>query len=245
MSMAKNAVITGSNRGIGKSLVRVFAENGYNIWACVRKPGDEFERELAELADSTGAEIKPVYFDLSDEAEIKRGMREIFSEKRPVDVLINNAGIAYGAPMNMTSMAKLRDIFEVNVFAQVQIMQLVSRRMIARKSGNIINMCSVSGIETTPGSFAYGASKASLIWITRLAAAELGEYNIRVNGIAPGYIDTEMGRMNGDESITVERAALKRLGSPEEIAKTALFLASEDASFITGQIISADGGRIL
>ncbi|MDE7281610.1 MAG: SDR family oxidoreductase, partial [Ruminiclostridium sp.] len=176
---------------------------------------------------------------------LKKGVKEILAAKKPIDVLINNAGMIYGATMNMLPLGKLEEVFRVNVFAQVQMMQLVSRRMIAQKSGRIINMCSALGMEIAPGSLAYGSSKAALIWITKLAAAELGEYNINVNGIAPGYIDTDMGRTNDNQREVIEKTVLKRLGTPAEVADTALFLASPESSFMTGQIISVDGGRLL
>ncbi len=197
----KNAIITGSNRGIGKAMVSVFASNGYNIWACARKQSDEFEEFLRTESDTNNVWIHPVYFDLRNEDEIKAGIKLILSEKKNIDVLINNAGIAHGGLLTMTSIDKLREVFEVNLFGQVLIMQLVSRTMMKQGSGCIINMCSVGGIEAMPGYLAYGSSKASMIWITRSLSKELGPYNIRVNGIAPGLIDTEMGHYKSDRAL--------------------------------------------
>ncbi len=241
-----NAIITGSNRGIGKSLVSEFAAAGYNIWACARTQSDEFEQELQQLSSEHNVEIKPVYFDLSDEAAVRTGIMSILKEKKPVDVLINNAGVAHGGLLAMTPVSKMREVYEVNVFAQVQIMQLVSRQMMKQKSGCIINMCSVGGIETNPGYLAYGSSKAALIWITRSASRELGKYNIRVNGIAPGLVDTDMGNYKSSEEKekVLARMSLDRTGTPEEIAKAALYIASDDASYMTGHIMVLDGGRV-
>ena len=114
--------------------------------------------------------------------------------------------------------------------------------MIRQKRGCIINLCSVGGIEAQPGYLAYGSSKAAMIWVTRCASRELGAYNIRVNGIAPGLIDTDMGGFKTDKER--ERTSLGRLGRPEEIAAAALYLASDEAAFMTGQIMVLDGGRV-
>lgn len=244
--MKKTIVITGANRGIGRACVKTFAEQGYGIWACARKPSEVFEADMAAEAARTGASITPVYFDLLNEEEVQSGIKAILSEKRDVDVLLNCAGIPYGGLFTMTPMDKLREIYQVNVFAQVQIMQLIARRMMRQKWGCIINLCSVGGIETQPGYLAYGSSKAAMIWITRCASRELGPYNIRVNGIAPGLIDTDMGgfKSEAEREKVLERTSLNRVGRPEEVAAAAVYLASEDAAFMTGHIMVLDGGRI-
>ena len=241
----KYAIITGSNRGIGKSLVREFAKQGYNIFACARKQNDFFEAFIYDVSIKENVIIEPIYFDLSNEKEVIEGIKQILGKKVRIDVLINNAGIAHGGLMAMTPISTIREVYEINVFAQIQIMQLVSRKMMKQQSGCIINMCSVGGIETNPGYLAYGSSKAALIWITKSVAKELGMYNIRVNGIAPGLIDTELGHYKSDEELkkVIDRMSLKRMGKPEEIAKAAVYLASADAGYITGQILVLDGGR--
>lgn len=245
MLRGKNAVITGSNRGIGRASVERFAANGANVWACARAQSDEFEQDMAALAEKYGVRIKPVYFDLSDSKEIERGMKEIFSEKLPIDILLNNAGVAHGALFMMTSLETMKQVYEVNVFAQVQIMQLCARKMMRRKSGCIINMCSVGGINTDPGYLAYGSSKAALVWITKSVSKELGRYGIRVNGIAPGLIDTDMGMYKSPEELEKvrNRMSLDRTGKPEEVADAAVYLASDKASYMTGHILVLDGGR--
>lgn len=241
-----NALITGCNRGIGKSLVEHFSEAGYNIWACARKKDTEYEEMLKNISNNTKTWIKPVYFDLNSEIEINEGIKEILNDKKDIDVLINNAGMAYGGLFTMTSILKLKEVYQVNVFAQVRIMQLIARRMIKQKKGCIINMCSVGGIETNPGYLAYGSSKAALIWITKAISRELGVHNIRVNGIAPGLIETDMGNYKSDYELqkVIERMSIHRMGKPEEIAAAALYIASEEASYMTGQILVLDGGRI-
>lgn len=244
--LEKNAVITGSNRGIGKALVRAFAKKGYNIWACARKENEELEAESAQLAQECGVWIRPVYFDLAVEEEVKTAVKEILKEKRKIDVLVNNAGIPYGGLLQMTSLAKLREVYEVNVFAQVLMIQMISRQMMKQRNGVILNMCSVGGMEYNPGYLAYGSSKAAMIWITKSLAKELAPYQIRVNGIAPGLIDTDMGNYKSEEELqkVLDRTPMHRMGMPEEVAEAAVFLASEEASYVTGHIMVVDGGRL-
>ena len=244
--MKKTIIITGANRGIGRACVKAFSEQGYDIWACARKPSEAFEADMAAETARTGASITPIYFDLLNEEEVQSGVKKILSEKRDVDVLLNCAGIPYNGLFTMTPMDKLREVYQVNVFAQVQIMQLVARRMMRQKRGCIINLCSVGGIEAQPGYLAYGSSKAAMIWITRCASRELGPYNVRVNGIAPGLIDTDMGgfKSEAERDKVLARTSLNRMGRPEEVAAAAVYLASEDASFMTGHIMVLDGGRV-
>ena len=156
------------------------------------------------------------------------------------------AGIPYSGLLTMTPLEKLREVYQVNVFAQVQIMQLVARRMMRQKQGCIINLCSAGGIEAQPGYLAYGSSKAAMIWMTRCVSRELGAWNIRVNGIAPGLVDTDMGGFKSDaeREKMLERTSLGRLGQPEEIAAAAVYLASKEAAFMTGHIMVLDGGRV-
>ena len=242
----KNVIITGAKRGIGRTVLELFVKNGANVWACGRQPDDTFEEEMKELAGTYGVRITPVYFDLTDEEAVKAGIMQIIKEKIQIDVLVNNAGVAYGGLFTMTPLAKLKEVFQINYFAQIQIMQLVLRAMMKQKCGCIINMASVGGIETAPGYLAYGSSKAALIYATKSVSHEVGRYGIRVNAIAPGLVETDMGSFKSQEELEkiIERSSLHRKARPEEIANCALFLASDQASFITGQTLIADGGRI-
>ena len=245
MLKGKNAIITGANRGIGKAIMEAFAEKGVNIWACARQASDEFEEYIDKLSKDNDVWITPVYFDLNDEDAIKRSIKSITGEKKSIDILVNNAGIAYGGLMQMTPVDKLKEVFQVNYFAPVMIMQLISRVMQRQKSGSMINIASVGGLETNPGYLAYGSSKASLIWATRSIAKELGIYNVRVNAVAPGLTDTAMGNYKSEEELkkTIDRTGLKRMADPKEIANAVVFLASDEASFLTGEIMKVDGGR--
>lgn len=246
MLSGKNAIITGSRKGIGRSITEEFAKNGANIWACARAKDATFETDMAELSSRYGVSIKPLYFDLTDSGQLKAAVRQIRSEKCPVDILVNNAGVPFGGTLHMTPVEKLREVFETNFFSQIELTQLITRFMMRQKSGVVINIASVGGIESGPGYLAYGSSKAALIYATKTMSHELGEYGIRVNAIAPGLTDTQMGAYKSDEETrkVLERSSLHRMGRPEEIAACAAFLASDRASFITGQVLVADGGRL-
>ena len=243
----KTAIITGTRRGIGKKICEVFAEQGANIYACARKQNDEFELWISELASSNNVVIKPVYFDLADESSIKAGLKTIFADRISIDILVNNAGMADGSILTMTSLSRLHEVFDVNYFAPIQMMQLVSRKMMKQKSGSIINIVSVAGLEAQPGYLSYGSSKAALIWATRSVSKELGQYGIRVNAVAPGMIKTDMGgqyKTEDELQKTIDRTGLRRMGEANEIANAVIFLASDKASFINGEILQVDGGRI-
>lgn len=241
----KTAIITGSNRGIGKEILLRFAEAGADIWACARQENAEFEEFLEKISSQCHVQIRPVYFDLQEEGQVKSAMQSIIKQKQAIDILVNNAGIAHGASFQMTSMDKLKEVFEVNYFSQILIMQMVSRYMMRQKKGSIINMASVGGIEANPGYLAYGSSKAALIWATRCLAKEMGAHGVRVNAVAPGLTETSMGHYKSEQEIekVIARTSLHRMGKPQEIADAVLYLASEQSSFMTGQILSVDGGR--
>ncbi|MHB8062986.1 MAG: SDR family NAD(P)-dependent oxidoreductase [Ruminiclostridium sp.] len=241
----KNAIITGSNRGIGKATLEVFAENGANIWACARKRTEEFETECRILAGEYGVIITPIYFDFSDSEQIKSGIRNIVSENKKIDILVNNAGIVGNKNLfQMTAMEDIKKVFEVNFFSPMFLAQSISRIMAKKNTGNIINIASIAGIDGDPAQFEYVTSKAALIGATKKLAIELGRQGIRVNAIAPGPTNTTMSSELKDElfQATIGKTIMKRLGEPIEIAKAVLFLASDMSSFITGQVLRVDGG---
>ena len=241
----KNTVITGCNRGIGKEIVRVFAENGANIWACVRKESETFSKYINNLEQKHSVSINPVYFDLSDEEQIKTGVKTIKETKEPVDILVNNAGAIFKALFQMTSMKKLKEMFEINYFSQMLLTQYISRIMMRQKSGSIINISSSAALEGNEGRTAYASAKAAMITSTKVLAKELAPYNIRVNAVAPGLTQTEMMESSTPEDAlkeTLNRICMKRGGQPEEIANSVLFLASDLSSYMTSQVLRVDGG---
>ena len=245
MLTGKNAIITGSNRGIGRAIVEKFAQNGANIWACCRKKNEEFESDMAELAKKNGVWIKPVYFDLDTEESIKEGLQSIFDEKLPINILVNNAGVTAEGLLNQVSIDSIRKVFDINFFSQLVMIQRVSKKMIRNRGGVIINLASIAGMMPLPGRTAYGGSKAAVIWMTQSQARELAPFHIRVNAMAPGTIDTDMIKHYSEDQISqfAADACERRIGTAEEVAKVALFLASDQSSFVNGQIIRVDGGR--
>ena len=240
----KTVLITGCNRGIGKAMLTAFAEAGAKVIACTRKEDESFTQYCQELTTKTGSEIIQYHFDLTDEESIKAFISAFYKTKQRVDVLINNAGVVTKGLLQMTPIQKIKDVFQINFFAQVQITQGISKLMMRQKSGIIINMASIGGIDAYPAYVSYGCSKAAMIYFTKTMAQELAPYGIRVNALAPSMVKTDMQVEMGEEANEeiMRRTALKRNADPEEIAKLALFMASDESSFITGQIYRIDGG---
>lgn len=240
----KTAIITGCNRGIGKAILEVFAENGADIFACVRKESEEFTNVVARLVEKTGASISQVYFDFSEREQIKGGIKTIISSKKKIDILVNNAGVASGSFFLMTSSLDLKHVFEINYFSQIFFTQGISRYMMRFNSGSIINIASTAGLIGDAGNISYGSSKAALIFATKIMATELGASNIRVNAIAPSITKTDMfDQMEGKaRNKLIESCALQRPAEAVEIANVALFLASHLSSYVTGQVLRVDGG---
>lgn len=240
----KNVLITGCNRGIGKEILTNFASQGTNIIACIRTNSEDFSSYLDILRYRYNINIEVIQIDLIDPKSITDAMRDIFRRKIVVDILINNAGIAFGSFLSMTSMSKLREVFEINFFSQVLITQYVAKWMQKRKSGVIVNVASIAGIDGMEGYTAYGSSKAAMIYFTKTLSKELATSGIRVNAIAPGLIDTEMARQMDYKAAEkmVAQNSMGRLGNPTEIAELVIYLASDSSSFINGQVIRIDGG---
>ncbi len=245
MLTGKNAIITGSNRGIGLAVVEVFAEQGATVWACARTQSEEFEGRLEEIASKNSAAVTPVYFDVSDKAAAKEAVRKIGRAAGKIDILVNNAGVSFEGFFSMTSFETMQKTMEVNFLSQVYLAQLVSRYMMKAKAGSIVNVASVAGIESEEGGIAYGSSKAAVIFATKTMSLELGPYGIRVNSVSPGFIDTDMwaGRKDEIKEKILSETPLRRQGEPREAANAILFLASDLSSYITRQNIVVDGGR--
>jgi 3-oxoacyl-[acyl-carrier protein] reductase len=240
----KTAVVTGSNKGIGKVVLEVFAENGANLIACARKETPEFIGTLEVLKKKFNVSIYPVYFDLEDPVQVKSAVTLIVGLKLKIDILVNNAGYASGAYFHLTSISELEKMFKINFFSQIQFTQGISRYMTRFKSGSIINMGSTAGLFGDAGMLSYGSSKAALIFATKTIATELGQHNIRVNVIAPSVTRTEMYDQMEENARNklILSSAFKRAAEPIEVANVALFLASELSTFVNGQTIRVDGG---
>lgn len=245
MLNGKNAIITGARRGIGRATVEVFAKNGANIWACARKTDSLFESDMNSMSNKYGVNIWPLYFDVTNEEQVKQAVQTIRKQKINIDALVNVAGIAdESTSFQMTQIGKMRHVFDVNFFAVTQLIQYVSRIMVRQNSGSIVNISSIAGIDGTPAQYEYAASKAAVIGATKNLAREFASNHIRVNCIAPGMIETDMGAQINDalKNEILSKVIMKRLGKPEEIANVAAFLASDLSSFMTGQVLRVDGG---
>ena len=228
-----------------KKILEVFSKNGANIFACVRTVDSQFEAFINETKKNFGNEIIPIQFDLSNEEQIKEAASKILLSKKSIDILVNNAGTVHTSLFQMTSIKKLKEVFEINFFSQTIFTQYILKSMIKNKNGNIIYISSTSGIDGNEGRSAYSSAKAAMIAQAKALSKEVGVHNIRVNAIAPGLTDTDMMKQNTKEQIIKEvtsRTSFKRVGRPEEIANAVLMLSSELSSFITGQVIRVDGG---
>lgn len=246
MLTGKTAIVTGANRGIGLATVEAFAEQGASLWACARTQTDEFEDKIEELSSKYAVTVTPVYFDVTNEAQVKEAVKMIGRDSKAIDILVNNAGISIERLFHMTSIETISKTLEANFLSQVRLSQLVSRFMVRNRTGSIINIASVSGIESEQGSIAYGSSKAAVIFATKTMAVELGKCGIRVNAVSPGFIDTDMWK-NRDEGVRdriLARTPLGRQGTAKEVANVILFLASDMSSYMTGQNLVVDGGRL-
>ncbi|MDR3279823.1 MAG: SDR family oxidoreductase [Synergistaceae bacterium] len=244
MLKGKNVIITGTTRGIGRAMLDAFAQSGANIYAHARHETPEFVAYNRALSEKHGVEIWPVYFDMTDYAEMKAFVKRLMSDKRAIDAVVNNAGITHNALFQMTSPEALRTQFEVNFFSVFIFTQYMAKFMSRQKRGSIINIASTAGEDGNPGKSAYGASKAAIIAMTKSIASELGEIGIRANCIAPGITETEMLATMPPQIVEESKRAadLRRGGLPSEIADAAVFLASDLSSYVTGQTIRVDGG---
>ena len=248
MGLLENKVclVTGCSRGIGHSIAGRFADEGAIVYANARVEGciDDY---CADLTNKTSGTVIPIYFDVTDVSAAKKSFSRINKEQHRLDVLVNNAGVMEDALLGMIRDEVMEDTFEVNVFSVIRLMKLAYKFMSYQKSGSIINLSSIVGIQGNAGQIVYSASKGAVAALTKSAAKELAPYNVRVNAIAPGMIDTDMFRSIGDEKIAEHLANIKmnRLGEPDEVADTAVYLASDLARYVTGQILGVDGGAIV
>ena len=242
----KTAVITGANRGIGLAILTGFAEHGANIYAITRAENNDFLSKCDELSNKYNITITHIYADFSEEEQVKAAAKKILSDKTAIDILVNNVGIGYPLCMfTMTKPDKLRKAFEINFFSSIFLTQQLSRNMMKKRGGSIIFISSSAAFDGG-ANLEYSASKAAIIGASRRMAYELGKYGIRVNALAPGLTDTDMGNSMSeeDEEIALSRNIFGRKAKPEEIADAVTFLASDMSSFITKQVLCVDGGLL-
>lgn len=240
----KVVCITGADGGIGREITKKFAAEGATLILTSIAETPTFNDFVVSLKKDYQVEVYPFCFDLSDEEAIKEGLKAIKALKLKIKVLINNAGMPHLAIVPFTKMSDVKKVFQVNYFAQFQITQGLLGSMVKDGSGVILNAASIAGIDGDPGNAVYGATKASMILFTKVLSKELAPQGIRVNAVAPGLTSTPFADAMGDKAKTSmeQLSSMGRLATPNEIANTYYFLASEEASFINGQVIRVDGG---
>lgn len=242
--MNKNVLITGGTRGIGEAISREFAKKGYNLIINYINSKEKAERLKAELEKIYNINVLTIQADLSDEKAIENMVDIAIDKFGKVDVLVNNAGIVIDKEFEDRTIEDWKQTLNINLIAPFILTKLIGKEMVKNKGGAIINISSTNGINTYyPTSVDYDASKSGLISLTYDSAVELAPY-VRVNCIAPGWVNTEMNKELPADFVKeeTERILVKRFAEPEEIAKVATFLASDDASFINSTIIKVDGG---
>ena len=229
----KVCIITGAGRGIGKVIAEQFIADGAIVYV----------NDL-NLPEVEGA--KPIAFDVTDSNALKAGLMQVYKAEGRIDCIVNNAAIIQNQKLGMVTKPLLEKMYAVNVFAVIDMIQIASRLMARTGGGCFVNMASVTGVVGSPGQVAYSSTKGAVITITKSAAKELAPMKIRVNAVAPGIVKTErfeeLYEATGDKiNERIDKIALGRLGTPQDIANAVAFLASDRASYISGQILGVDG----
>ena len=246
MSERRVALITGATRGIGKEIALELAQNGFDIAVNYRSMQDGME-DLKKEIEAKGVRCEFVGADVANFEQCESMVKETIEKFGKIDVLVNNAGITKDGLIMRMKKEDFEAVININLVGTFNVTRNVIPYMIKQKSGRIINVSSVVGVAGNAGQTNYSASKAGVIGFTKSLAKEVASRNILVNAIAPGFIDTDMTKVLSDavkEGINAQ-IPLKRMGTPKEVAKVVNFLASEDSSYITGQVINIDGGMVM
>ena len=236
------AVVTGAGRGIGKAIAKSFAEEGATVLCISRNP--ENCRSVSEEIRSTGGSADAFPMDVSDKTNIQEVSRTILKRHPKVDILVNNAGIIRDKLFIQISEDDWEQVLLTDLFSAFYICKQFVPFMVRNRWGRVINMASVSGVMGNPGQTNYSAAKAGLIGFTKSLAKELAGRAVTVNAIAPGFIDTQMAQGLGEATLEQVKKVIpsKRLGTVEDVANAAVFLASDEAAYITGQVLHLNGG---
>lgn len=246
MLTGKVALVTGAGRGIGRQIALTLAEYGADV--IVNYNGSEQKaKEVVQEIESMGRKAVAVQCSVADFDACGKMINDMLAEFGHIDILVNNAGITKDNLMIKMTGEDFDAVIATNLKGTFNTMQHMYRPFLKQKAGRIINMSSVSGLLGNAGQANYAASKAGIIGLTKSVAKELASRNITVNAVAPGYIDTDMTQAMTEtaKQAVIEQIPLKRVGTPKDIAETVAFLASDKASYITGQVISVDGGMAI
>lgn len=247
MENPKTAFITGAARGIGKEIALKMAKEGYDVAINYRSLNDELEKLKTEIETNFGVKCALVQGDVSKFEDAERMVKETVEQLGKIDVLVNNAGITKDGLLMRMAKEDFETVVNINLIGTFNVTRNVIPLMIKQKSGRIINISSVVGVTGNAGQTNYSASKAGIIGFTKSLAREVASRNILVNAVAPGFIATDMTSVLSDavkENINTQ-IPLKRMGTAEDVANLVKFLASEEASYITGQVINVDGGMVM
>lgn len=237
-------VVTGGSRGLGLEIAQAFGAAGATVVITARR--EQWLNEAEKLLKDQGVGVHSLVCDVANIASVERVVRQTLELCSKIDVLVNNAGLTWGAPAETMPFERWHQVIEANITGTFLMSQAVGRHMLERKKGVIVNVASIAGFGGGQlNTVGYNASKAAVINLTRALAVEWGSRNIRVNCIAPGMFRTRMTEaiLNRAESVVANTIPMGRIGKPGELAPTVLFLASEGASYITGQVVPIDGGR--
>ncbi|HTM50832.1 MAG TPA: 3-oxoacyl-ACP reductase family protein [Bryobacteraceae bacterium] len=243
----KTALVTGASRGLGRAIALRLAREGAAVAANYREREAEAKSLLAEIRSAGGKAIA-LQAQVGDRTQVYDMVEKARRELGPIDILINNAGVARRGDLGDFDWSQMEGMRNTNVDGLVNVTRAVVDGMKERKSGRIVNLTSVAAFGTSmPGTTFYAATKAAVVTLTRRFAMELGPFGITVNGVAPGFILTDMarsGRSEQDFAAIAEKAMMKRVGAPEDIANAVAFLCAPESGFITAQILTVDGGRM-
>ena len=243
--MAKVALITGATRGIGKAIAIRLANAGFDIALNYRKENDDLTNTKSEI-EKAGVDCLPVQGDISSFEDCERIAKEIFDKFGKIDVLVNNAGITKDMLLMRMKPEDFSSVVDVNLIGTFNMTRNVVPYMVKARSGRVVNISSVVGIEGNAGQTNYSASKAGIIGFTKSLARELGSRNILVNAVAPGFIETDMTAVLSDSvrDEIAKKISLRRMGSAEDVASVVEFLCSDASSYVTGTVIPVTGGLI-
>lgn len=246
MSEKKIAVVTGASRGIGRAIALELGRRGNFVVINYNGSADRAEAVKAEI-EAAGGEACAMQCDVSDYGACEAFIKKVIQERKRIDILVNNAGVTRDGLLMQMKEEDFDAVLNTNLKGAFHTIRFASRQMLKQRSGRIINLSSVVGIRGNGGQVNYSASKAGIIGLTKSAAKELASRGVTVNAVAPGFIETEMTAVLPEETkaATLREIPLQKFGQPEDVAKTVAFLASDDAAYITGQVLCVDGGMAM